>query len=316
MNFGGLGQQSSGGFGYGYGNEGQNDYSFGSGSQNKAMGGGFMAGGGGGGVDDDNKARGGYRNQTMRPVTIKQLADIPVQETDAPIMLDNEEIKQVTFVGIVRNIVSQTINTNYSIEDGTGIIDVRVWPSHGGHGDSDIMDDGEGAERKNPTLDPSIEVDKYVRVYGDFKFFNSKRSVTAHKIRPVEDHNEITYHGLEATYVHLTKTRGLLPKNGAGGGSAISAPSGAYGSGGAYGGGFGNGGLGGGMNMTPLQAAVLELVSQASPESPGIQISAVQQGLASRFQSSEIPKTIDWLISEGHLYNTIDESYVKSTGSF
>ncbi|KAJ2504947.1 hypothetical protein GGI11_007176, partial [Coemansia sp. RSA 2049] len=93
MSFGGFDQQGGGGgYGYGYGNEGQNNYSFG---------GGFMTGGGGdGGVDDDNKARGGYKNQTIRPVTIKQLTDIPVQETDAPIMLDNEEIKQVTFVGI------------------------------------------------------------------------------------------------------------------------------------------------------------------------------------------------------------------------
>ncbi|KAJ2694497.1 hypothetical protein GGH99_000643, partial [Coemansia sp. RSA 1285] len=93
--------QQGGGYGYGYGNEGQNNYSFGGGGQSSGGGGGgFMTGGGGGGVDDDNKARGGYKNQTIRPVTIKQLTDIPVQETDAPIMLDNEEIKQVTFVGI------------------------------------------------------------------------------------------------------------------------------------------------------------------------------------------------------------------------
>ncbi|KAJ2559040.1 Replication factor A protein 2 [Coemansia sp. RSA 1933] len=301
MSFGGFNQQ---GGGYGYGNEGQGDYSFG---------GGFMTGGGGGGggVDDDNKARGGYRNQTIRPVTIKQLTDIPVQESDAPIMLDNEEVKQVTFVGIVRNIASQSINTNYSIEDGTGIIDVRVWPSHGGHGDNDMMDDG--AERKAPTLDPKIEVDKYVRVYGDFKFFNSKRSISANKIRPVEDHNEITYHGLQATYVHLAKTRGQPSKNV--GGSAMSAPSsGAHGAGAYSAGGYGDGGLSG--NMNPLQAAVLEVITQAPQESHGIQVSVVQQNLAGRYQNTDIVKAIDWLISEGHLYNTIDESYVKSTGSF
>ncbi|KAJ2608619.1 Replication factor A protein 2 [Coemansia sp. RSA 1285] len=313
MSFGGFDQQGGGGgYGYGYGNEGQNNYSFG---------GGFMTGGGGdGGVDDDNKARGGYKNQTIRPVTIKQLTDIPVQETDAPIMLDNEEIKQVTFVGIVRNITPQPININYSIEDGTGIIDVRVWPSHGAHGDNDMMDDG---ERRNPTHDPSIEVDKYVRVYGDLKFFNSKRSISAHKIRPVKDHNEITYHGLEAVYVHLTKTRGLPSKAG---GGAMSVPSGAnqqqaggaYSAGAAYGGGggYGAGGFGGGMNMSLLQAAVLEVIAQAPQESHGIQISSVQQKLTNRFQSTDITKAVEWLISEGHLYNTIDESYVKSTGSF
>ncbi|KAJ2654694.1 Replication factor A protein 2 [Coemansia sp. RSA 1200] len=314
MNFGGFDQQG-GGYGYGYGNESQNNYSFGGGGQSSGGGGGFMTGSGGG-VDDDSKARGGYKNQTIRPVTIKQLTDIPVQETDAPIMLDNEEIKQVTFVGIVRNITPQPININYSIEDGTGIIDVRVWPSHGAHGDNDMMDDG---ERKSPTHDPSIEVDKYVRVYGDLKFFNSKRSVSAHKIRPVKDHNEITYHGLEAVYVHLTKTRG--PPSKAGGG-AMSVPSGAnqqqaggaYSAGAAYGGGgYGAGGFGGGMNMSSLQAAVLEVITQAPQESHGVQISSVQQKLTNRFQSTDITKAVEWLISEGHLYNTIDESYVKST---
>ncbi|KAJ2394086.1 Replication factor A protein 2 [Coemansia sp. RSA 2559] len=310
-----LNQQSGGGgggFGYGYGNDGQGDYSFGGGGLSNSMGGGFMAGGG---VDDDNKARGGYRNQTMRPVTIKQLMDIPAQETDAPIMLDNEEVKQVTFVGIVRNIASQTINTTYSIEDGTGIIDVRVWPSNGGHGDNDMMDDG--AEKKALALDPSIEVDKYVRVYGDFKFFNSKRSISAHKIRPVEDHNEITYHGLQATYVHLAKTRGPPSKNG-GSGSAMSAPSGApHGGAGAYSaGGYGDGGFGGGMNMNPLQAAVLDVITREKQESHGIQISVVQQSLANKYQGSDVSKAIDWLISEGHVYSTIDDSHVKSTGSF
>ncbi|KAI9503191.1 hypothetical protein BX070DRAFT_144392 [Coemansia spiralis] len=280
-------------------------------------GGGFMSGGGS--ADDDNKVRGGYKNQTLRPVTIKQLTEIPVHNADMPIILDNEEIKQVTFVGVVRNIVSHSIHTIYTIEDGTGTIDVRVWANGGNNGDGE-MGDEEGAGQRSETIDPNINVGRYVRVYGEFKFFNSKRHVSAHKVRPVTDHNEITYHGLEATHVHLTKTRGAAPKNV----SAMGVPSSAgqqgssggdaYGMGGAYSSGYSGGGsLGGGMSMNPLQAAVLEVITQTPQDANGVPKSVVQQKLAGKFQSGDVSNAVEWLISEGHLYNTIDDSHVRST---
>ncbi|KAJ2766758.1 Replication factor A protein 2, partial [Coemansia nantahalensis] len=83
-------------------------------------------GGGGGSGGDDNKMRGGYKNQTLRPVTIKQLTEVPVSTGDMPVIVDGDEIKQVTFVGVVRNISSLSTNVTYMVEDGTGKIDVRL----------------------------------------------------------------------------------------------------------------------------------------------------------------------------------------------
>jgi replication factor A2 len=50
--------------------------------------------------------------------------------------------------------------------------------------------------------------DSYCRVWGRLKAFNNKRHVGAHVIRPITDYNEINYHLLEATAVHLFFTRG------------------------------------------------------------------------------------------------------------
>jgi replication factor A2 len=50
--------------------------------------------------------------------------------------------------------------------------------------------------------------DGYCRVWGRLKAFNNKRHVGAHVIRPITDYNEINYHLLEATAVHLFFTRG------------------------------------------------------------------------------------------------------------
>lgn len=50
-------------------------------------------------------------------------------------------------------------------------------------------------------------------MYGKLKSFNNKKHVGSHSIRPVTDYNEINFHLLEATYVHLFLSRGPPIKN-------------------------------------------------------------------------------------------------------
>ncbi|KAJ1890996.1 Replication factor A protein 2 [Kickxella alabastrina] len=294
MSYGGFNQYNSG--------SGANDYSYGGGSNMDAkpsftpnQSGGWMNSTSGGG-DDDNKTRGGYKNQTLRPVTIKQLTDVTPVKDDSPIMIDNEEIKQVTFIGVVRSFSRQQVNLNYSVEDGTGKIDVRVWSS----------------EDEPEDIDPGVMEGRYVRVYGDLKFFNGKRHVSAHKVRPVVDHNEIAYHGMEAIYVHLTKTRGVAPglqKNSAAAAAGITAQS-AY----APAGGNAFGQIGGGVSgVTPAQAAVLEAMKITPCGHEGMSVVAINNLLANRFSPDQIQSAMQWLIGEGHLYNTIDDNHVQTT---
>jgi replication factor A2 len=102
---------------------------------------------------------------------------------------------QLTFVGQIRNISTQTTNTTYKLDDGTGSIEVKQWV------------DTDTADQNNPVKAKLVE-GAYCRAWGKLKSFNDRRSVGATIIRPVEDMNEVSYHLLEATAVHLYFTRG------------------------------------------------------------------------------------------------------------
>lgn len=66
-------------------------------------------------------------NNTLRPVTIRQILNAEQPHPDAEFVLDNAELGQLTFVAVVRNISRNATNVAYSVEDGTGQIEVRQW---------------------------------------------------------------------------------------------------------------------------------------------------------------------------------------------
>lgn len=111
--------------------------------------------------------------------------------------MESDQDTQTTFVGQIRSISKQTTNITYKVDDGTGIIEVKQWI------DSDAQDDSMDMDSKS-----KLAEEVYCRVYGRIKAFNNKRHVGAHIIRPITDYNEINYHLLEATAIHLHFTRG------------------------------------------------------------------------------------------------------------
>ncbi|KAI0014422.1 replication protein A, subunit RPA32 [Xylariaceae sp. FL0662B] len=157
-------------------------------------GGGFMFGGSQSGSQGAKPPT----DESLRPVTIKQIIDAEMAYgSDGSFRIDGIDITQVTFVGMVRSISPQTTNITYKLDDGTGTIEVKQWL------DPDRQDDAGGR--------PSFQPEQYVRVYGRLKSFGNKRHVGAHVMKPVLDFNEVNYHLLEATYVHLFFTRGGAP---------------------------------------------------------------------------------------------------------
>ncbi|KAI0469513.1 replication protein A, subunit RPA32 [Xylaria cf. heliscus] len=177
-------------------------------------GGGFVWGSQGGSQQSAVKP---INDESLRPVTIKQIIDAePAYAGDASFRIDGLDVKQVTIVGMVRAINPQTTNITYKIDDGTGVIEVKQWLD----ADKTAAEDGGGGGVATTTF---AEQD-YVRVWGRLKSFSNKRHVGAHVIKPVRDFNEVNYHLLEATYVHLFFTRG--PLGGSGGGAAAGAAGG------------------------------------------------------------------------------------------
>ncbi|KAG4302573.1 hypothetical protein PCK1_001157 [Pneumocystis canis] len=257
-------------------------------------GGGGKGGGGGGGFLGGNFEIQEELNQTstikrsngntLRPVTIKQILEASQQHPDAEFKIDGIEINQLSFIAVVRNISIQSTNITYRMEDGTGLIEVKQWLEM-----EAIMDD-------NPKKNIDIIPDTYVRVIGQLKAFNNKRHIGAHHIRTITDLNEVQYHFLEATAIHLYFTRGPLQNNNLSKNftslnenilnSHISF-----------------------HNLSPYLQKVMAAVHAAPDTNEGINI----HQLAKIVGGGNIEQAIEELTSDGLLYTTIDDEHVKST---
>jgi replication factor A2 len=231
----------------------------------------------------------------LRPVTIKQLLDAHHPHPDADhFMIDDSETTQVTFVGQVRNISAQTTNVTYKLDDGTGIIEVKVWV------DAEANEDEYGSGKKQ------VVEQGYARVWGRVKQFNNKRHVGAQFIRPIEDYNELAYHLLEATVVHLHFSKGPLEQVQANGGAQGQIGNGAAN---AYGGGQAMAGGGGGgadvAGLSPPARKVFGCLKATPQTNEGLhaQVIAQQTGL----ELSDVYKAGDELMGMGKIYTTVDD---------
>ncbi|KAF7196574.1 Replication factor A protein 2 [Pseudocercospora fuligena] len=257
------------------------------GAQGGAAGGGFMPGSQGEGSASNKRS---YGKDTLRPVTIKQLIDAHHPHPDAEhFMIDDSETTQVTFVAQVRNISTQTTNVTYKLDDGTGTIEVKVWVD----AEAASMEDGK----------QKVVEQGHARVWGRLKQFNNKRHVGAQFIRPIQDLNEISYHLLEATVVHLHYTKGPVEHLQANGGAQQSNGMG-YGqqNGMSNGGGGDAGGMAG---LSPTARKVYSALRNTTQTNEGLhaQVIAQQVGL----EISEVMKAGDELMGLGKVYTTVDD---------
>ncbi|KAK3318535.1 hypothetical protein B0H66DRAFT_557603 [Apodospora peruviana] len=263
------------------------------GAQGGEDGGGFIGGsqqgsqGGGGGSK-------GYSDDSLRPVTIKQLVDCEEAYPGADLSIDGIPITQVTVVGQVRAVNPQATNITYRLDDGTAIMDVKKWV------------DAEKADDTNP----QFGLDTYVRVWGRLKSFNGKKHIGAHFMRAIDDFNEVSYHMLEATYVHLYFTKGVpgqqQQQGGAGGGDGMFVDGG-------HGGGGNNAMQAGGAVNGPARLAQCSRNAQTMfnflNNSPGgnegihLNLIASQTGLSVR----DVISAADELLGQGIVYTTMDD---------
>ncbi|KAI8629585.1 replication protein A, subunit RPA32 [Xylariaceae sp. FL1651] len=233
-------------------------------------------------------------DESLRPVTIKQMIDAePVYAGDALFKIDGQDVKQVTFVGMVRSISQQTTNITYKLDDGTGVIEVKLWL------DADKQESAEGAG-------PQFKEEDYVRVWGRLKSFSNsnKRHVGAHVIKPVRDFNEVNYHLLEATYVHLFFKRGAVPQPGGNENTTM--------------GGTGAGGAAGGdsmfvdsghdaklRNYSAKAKKMYNCLNQANGISEGVNMHVIAREANMTIQ--DVMAAAEELLGYGSIYTTLDD---------
>jgi len=145
-----------------------------------------------------------YSNQSLTPVTIKMLNDAAF--ADSKFKIDNHELNQITFVGAIVSLEVQQTRINMMIADGSGAITVNHF-----------IDDGQQAQT-------DLKEATYVRVYGNLRNTGGKM-VTAFRILPLVDCNEINFHMLEVIKTHLFHTRGPPGSRGQAGAASYSGAS-------------------------------------------------------------------------------------------
>lgn len=244
-----------------------------------------------------NESPGGkrsYGKDTLRPVTIKQLIDAHHPSPDADhFVLDGSEMTQITFVGQIRNISKQTTNVTYKLDDGTGIIEVKEWV------DSDALNDPEHPANNNNKKAELVE-QGYARVWGRLKAFANKRTIGANIIRPVTDPNEIQYHLLEATAVHLHFTRGPVESLNANGGAGNDAMTNGH---------MSNGNTGGAGDLPAGTSAaarkVYACIQQTPQTNDGMHLSDISMRL--QMEVAQVLNAAQELENSGKVFTTTDE---------
>lgn len=200
---------------------------------------------------------------------------------------------QLSLVAQVNSVSVQATNTTYKVDDGTGLIDVKKWS----HSDAD------------PSLaKPPQKEGEYIRVFGRLKDFNGRRHVEAHILRPVTDFNEVNYHLLEATAVHLYFTRG--PPDAINGAVKGENADGMFVD--SYGGNAANGGGGAvsaaAKNLPRMSASarkVFTLLQSAPQNNEGLHVHNIATQLS--IPMNDVWKASDELLGEGLIYTTVDE---------
>lgn len=246
-----------------------------------------------------------FESQSLLPVTIKQLKSATEQESKY--VVDGKILSQITFVGLVLNMEVQSTNINYNIDDGTGHLQVRVYID---------MDEPDPVQ---------LREGQYVRVIGNLRKLGGEMSVVAFQLRPIKDHNELTFHMLEVVHTHLQSTRGPAEgppgaaHAGSGGPVKLEGGGGGGGGGGALSSSYSRGapvvaGGGGDLGIGKVQNAVLQIFNQNAADQNGVAISFVCDRLPS-IPAAEIRKNVEFLCNEGHLYSTIDEEHYRCTSA-
>ena len=213
---------------------------------------------------------------------------------------------QLTLVGKILDASEHASSTVLRVDDGTGIVSIKYW------GDND--DEGNAGDDNAAARRAAWQPGAYIRVHGNLRAFDGARSLVAFNVRPVSDHNEISYHLAQCMlqHAHLAKTSGsggnataiAATAGGAAAAAAVAAakPEAAGGDPNAV----GADGLTGAQREAKAQVATLG----GGPQ--GASVDDVVAALQGRgFAEVLVRDAVAFLLEEGHLYSTVDENHVK-----
>lgn len=253
--------------------------------------GGFSSPGGFGtpqGTQGDRKSR--NRAQNVLPCTTAEI--LSATQNDDKFYSGEIELSQITIVGLIIAVKESPTRIDYEVDDMTGPpLEVKQF-----------VDNDESVPE--PERIAAFRENTYVRVYGTVRSFGGKRNVTAFKMVPVMDMNEVTYHMLEVTHSHLALSKHVAS------GMSSGAPMNSSTMGDNI---YNNQDSGMISGLNQIQNQVHSII-QSNVTEEGASIENVCKQLRGVPERS-VREAIEFLSSEGHIYSTIDEDHYKATDS-
>ncbi|EJK75519.1 hypothetical protein THAOC_02754, partial [Thalassiosira oceanica] len=254
-----------------------------------------------GGSSDGNKPRRNYDDQTLIPVTCRMIAQAlgdPSDQGDLTLK-DGRSLHMIKIVGAVREADLRSTNLFVQLEDGTGLMQVKVW-----------INDGDDPSAISQLRQEACREHSYIRVIGQVREFDGSRQIVANDMRPVTDSNEVTYHFLEVaqSYEKMKKMQSGQA-SGMGFGIGNMASGGPPQGGGIKAAGQGlDGGKGAGNS---LNDEVVNVIRGLGGESGAHVNEIVSQVSLKGFSEMDIRDAVTYLSNEGHIYSTIDEDHYQ-----
>lgn len=228
---------------------------------------------------------------------IAQALSDPNEQSDMTLK-DGRSLHMVKIVGAVREADLRSTNLFVQLEDGTGLIQVKVW-----------VNDGDDPSAISQLRQEACREHSYIRVIGQVREFDGTRQIVANDMRPVTDSNEVTYHFLEVAHSY-EKMKKVQSQQASGMGFGI----GNMASGGPQGAGIkaaGQGLDGGKGAANSVNDEVINVIRGLGGES-GAHVDEVVVRVSQKgFSEMDIRNSVTYLSNEGLIYSTIDEDHYQ-----
>ncbi|KAI6646106.1 Replication protein A 32 kDa subunit [Oopsacas minuta] len=229
------------------------------------------------------------------PVTalmIKRAADNKKSEGD-DFILNGEIVNQVRLVGQVRTVQETNTYCGYTLNDSSGaLVEVKRWTN---------VDDG--VKEQNVRAD--IREGTYCCVIGNLRSFGDKTNIGCFTIYPLKSMNEITRHLLEVSHAYLEMTHAhyrseSMQMDSTPSTSTSTTP----------------GIVAAQVNsvLSPIHRDTCEVLRNCHKQF-GLHIDEVVGRLGAKYSAEDIRKALEFLCSEGLVFNSSDEDHFQSADS-
>eukprot|EP01130_Rhizamoeba_saxonica_P002048 TRINITY_DN11851_c0_g1_i1.p1 TRINITY_DN11851_c0_g1~~TRINITY_DN11851_c0_g1_i1.p1 ORF type:complete len:277 (-),score=70.83 TRINITY_DN11851_c0_g1_i1:46-876(-) len=249
--------------------------------------------------DHDDSSRNDQPVRYITPVTIKQILESDQIENEDKHLIDSRIVGSCIIVGRIEQVIeAEQTHLEYGIEDGTGSIKVRMF-----------LDPEDGAAEYDYIREKAADWQEgaYIITMGKISKFNNSVKFITSKIRTITDFNELTHHYLSAIHCHKVHTsessstgtnQTAQPNQNYA--RTTSLPTAKYTPGGSD------------DVFDDLQRMILDAFRTADKHY-GMHKEQVVRQLEDVGDANSIREGIEFLFSEGHLYQTSDPNHLATT---